>query len=108
MSVQRDRDLVFRKPSAADGQALHILVRECAPLDENSLYCNLLQCHMWADTSIVAVLDDQLVGAVTGFRKPDDPRTVFIWQVAVHPRRRGCGLGQHMLSELVTRLGSSR
>lgn len=101
------RKLMFRMPSVDDGPALHTLVRQCAPLDENSLYCNLLQCHIWADTSIVAVLDGQMIGAVTGFRKPDDHGTVFIWQVAVSPTHRGLGLGQQMLSKLVKRLAPS-
>lgn len=107
MSQRTAREVIFRKPSAHDGQALHDLVRQSAPLDENSLYCNLLQCHIWADTAIVAVLDEQIIGAVTGFRKPEDPGTVFIWQVAVSPAHRGFGLGQQMLERLVERLKSS-
>ena len=107
MSVDMSRKLIFRKPTAHDGKALHELVRQCAPLDENSLYCNLLQCHIWSDTAIVAVSDEQIIGAVTGFRKPDDSGTIFIWQVAVCPSHRGAGLGQQMLLRLVERLGRS-
>jgi len=93
----------FKTPTADDGPALHRLIADCPPLDVNSRYCNLLQVSHFADTCVLAELDGELVGSVTGYRLPGDPSTVFVWQVAVHPKGRGMGLGRRMLHALVDR-----
>ncbi len=56
---------VLREPEAEDGADIWALVRDCKPLDENSMYCNLIQCDHFSDTCIVAELDDEIVA---GFR----------------------------------------
>jgi len=93
----------FRQPTVEDGSALFELIRSCPPLDTNSMYCNLLQCSHFAETAIVAEQDDQLLGSVTGYRLPERPNTLFVWQVAVHPGARGTGLARRMLSALLER-----
>lgn len=79
------------------------LIAACAPLDPNSLYCNLLQCTHFAATSIKAERDGALDGWISGYRLPGEPSTLFVWQVAVHERARGHGLGVAMLEALVGR-----
>lgn len=91
----------FRPLEPTDGMALHRLVAECSPLDPNSSYCNLLQCSHFGSTSMAAVCDGELYGSVTGYRIPDRPDTLFVWQVAVHPRARGHGLARTLLRKLV-------
>lgn len=93
----------LQRPTAEDGKRVHALVRECQPLDENSLYCNLLQCTHFSATSIAAVAEGALVGFISGYIRPDQPDTLFIWQVAVSKRARGCGLGKRMLASLLKR-----
>lgn len=93
----------LRAPTIDDGPAVHALVRSCPPLDENSAYCNLLQCAHFADTCVVAVQDGAVVGWLSGYRPPEDPEAIFVWQVAVDPRARGLGLGGRMLGELLSR-----
>jgi len=83
---------------------LHRLVRASPPLDPNSSYCNLLQCSHFQSTSIAAINNGELVGSVTGYRIPDRPDTLFIWQVAVHPEARGKGLARTMLHKLLERM----
>lgn len=95
--------MTLRAPHSSDGAALHALVAACPPLDPNSLYCNLLQCTHFADSAVVAERDGELLGAITGYRLPDAPATLFVWQVAVSPAARGLGLGRRMLLELATR-----
>ncbi|WP_239521009.1 diaminobutyrate acetyltransferase [Pseudooceanicola aestuarii] len=102
LNVTKD-DLALRKPRAEDGAAIWDLVRECKPLDENSMYCNLIQCDHFADTCVVAETSGDPVGWISGYLRPDDPETLFVWQVAVSERARGRGLGKRMLTELVTR-----
>lgn len=86
--------------------ALHRLVSACAPLDTNSSYCNLLQCSHFKATSIAAIHNGDLVGSVTGYRIPDRPDTLFIWQVAVHPVARGQRLARTMLRHLLSNLSA--
>jgi len=106
-SKYQQAGVALRAPIDTDGAALHELVAACPPLDENSRYCNLLQCGHFAGTSVVAQwqASGQLAGAITGYRLPDDPSVLFVWQVAVHPDARGLGLGRAMLEHLVERCG---
>ncbi|MBN8294309.1 diaminobutyrate acetyltransferase [Rhodobacter sp. NTK016B] len=99
----RRSDLTLRKPNAEDGADIWELVRACKPLDENSMYCNLIQCDHFRDTCVVAELDGEIVGWVSGYVLPHEPDTVFVWQVAVGEAARGLGLGGRMLSTLLHR-----
>jgi L-2,4-diaminobutyric acid acetyltransferase len=96
------RAISLRKPTAEDGSDIWQLVRDCAPLDENSMYCNLIQADHFADTCVVAELDGQIVGWVSGHMIPGED-TFFVWQVAVSASARGMGLGRKMLTHLVER-----
>lgn len=40
-------------------------------------------------------------GFVIGYRRPEDPSCLFIWQVAVDERFRGLGLAGRMLDDLL-------
>lgn len=102
-SNQSDSQPILRKPEGEDGSAVWGLVRECKPLDENSMYCNLIQCDHFSDTCVVAELDGDVVGWVSGHVVPGEPDTVFVWQVAVSEKARGLGLGTRMLSKLMAR-----
>ncbi len=98
----------FRVPQPEDGVQVHQLVSECPPLDQNSVYCNLLQCSHFRDTSVAVEMDGQLVGFISGYLIPDRPDTLFIWQVAVHHQARGLGLASRMLLEILRRPQCSR
>lgn len=92
----------LRKPDATDGAAIWELVKECKPLDENSMYCNLVQAEHFRDTCIVAELDGDIVGWISGHMIPDQD-ALFVWQVAVSSKARGLGLGKKMLLDLIER-----
>lgn len=79
------------------------LIQDCPPLDTNSSYCNLLQCGHFSGTSIAAVLEDRLVGFISGYRVPERPDALFIWQVAVDESVRGIGLASQMLLHILNR-----
>lgn len=93
----------FRRPRATDGVRVHDLIARCDPLDANSLYCNLLQCTQFAETSVIVERDEAIVGWVSGYVRPDRQDTLFIWQVAVAPEARGLGLGGRMVREILAR-----
>ncbi|GAA6135966.1 diaminobutyrate acetyltransferase [Oceaniserpentilla sp. 4NH20-0058] len=93
----------LKVPKDTDGMLVHKLVQSCPPLDTNSAYCNLLQCTHFADTSVAAVLDEQLVGFISGYILPARPDTLFIWQVAVSDQTRGQGLASKMIQHILQR-----
>ncbi len=107
--MQHPRDIAraavpsLRKPRSADGAAIWELVRACKPLDENSMYCNLIQCDHFAETCVIAEQNGQAVGWVSAYVMPNDPETLFVWQVAVDRKARGLGLGALMLQSILAR-----
>lgn len=98
--------LELRHPRSTDGYHLNQLVAASPPLDTNSIYCNLLQCQHFADTSVAAVVNGRLVGFVSGYLVPNDLETLFIWQVVVDEKFRGHGLASRMLEWLVAQPGT--
>jgi len=95
-------------PTLNDGYAVHRLIKSCPPLDVNSAYCNFLQSGHFARTSILAKAGDQCVGFISGYVKPEDANTLFIWQVAVNDSARGKGLASQMLDSLLQRPNLNR
>lgn len=96
-------DYELRAPAAHEGPAVHALVAECPPLDTNSLYCNLLQCTHFAETSAIALGARGVAGFVSGYRVPARPDTLFVWQVAVAEHARGQGLGKRLIRTILAR-----
>lgn len=93
-------------PTPEMGAAVASLVARCPPLDTNSTYCNLLQCTHFAQTSVAAILNGELVGFISGYRVPARPDTLFVWQVAVSEQARGQHLASRMLRHLLNRPGN--
>lgn len=97
-------DIHYRKPTPKDGSSVHLLINRCPPLDKNSLYCNLLQCQDFAETSILAETDEgEVIGFISGYLPPQREHTLFIWQVALDAPYRGHGIASEMLSQLFDR-----
>lgn len=102
---KRSDDIDFRSPCAEDGADVWRLIHSCEPLDNNSLYCNLLQCDHFGDTCVAAerVSDGKIVGWISAYILPDSPDTLFVWQVAVDESVQGQGIGKRMLVRLLER-----
>ncbi|KXP09915.1 2,4-diaminobutyric acid acetyltransferase [Tsukamurella pulmonis] len=93
-----------RRPSIDDGIRLWEIARDTEVLDLNSTYAYTLLCRDFAASSIVAERDGAVAGFVTGYRRPDRPDTLFVWQVAVDAAHRGHGIASRMLIDLLDRL----
>ncbi|GGW73322.1 L-2,4-diaminobutyric acid acetyltransferase [Streptomyces lucensis JCM 4490] len=102
-------DLLVDRPATTDGAALWRLARDSKTLDLNSSYSYLLWCRDFAGTSAVARgADGEPVGFVTGYVRPDRPRTLLVWQVAVDSAHRGHGIAAALLDGLTARLTAER
>ncbi|MGO1767555.1 diaminobutyrate acetyltransferase [Advenella sp. S44] len=101
-AVHTDRYLL-RTPARRDGYDIWQLISACPPLDLNSVYSYLLLCEHFDKTCVVAETDGQIDGFVSAYQPPGRDDVLFIWQVAVHERGRGHGLGQRMLTSLLER-----
>ncbi len=100
--------VALRAPRKEDGSEVWKLVSECPPLDQNSMYMNVVQCDHFAKTCVLAERDGQVLGWVSGHIPPDASDTIFVWQVAVHDDARGLGLGKRMLRALLDRAVCAR
>ncbi|KIQ20369.1 diaminobutyrate acetyltransferase [Rhodococcus sp. MEB064] len=94
----------FRPPRTDDGIRLWEIARDSTVLDLNSGYAYVLWCRDFSATSVVATdTNDVPVGFVSGYRRPEQGDTLFVWQVAVDADQRGHGLAVRMLETLVDR-----
>jgi L-2,4-diaminobutyric acid acetyltransferase len=96
--------LTIGHPEVADGVACWRLAEATGVLDLNSRYAYLLWCRDFAATSVVARHDGNVVGFVTGFRRPEEPSTLVVWQVGVDAEVRGRGVAAAMLDVLFDRV----
>jgi len=92
---------IFRRPTLEDGKAVQDLIASCATLDDNSLYCNFLQCTHFADTCMLVEQGEKVVGWISAYRPPREPDTLFVWQVAVSPEARGRGIAGRLVERLL-------
>jgi L-2,4-diaminobutyric acid acetyltransferase len=100
-------------PVIEDGVALYELAAQTQVLDVNSRYAYLLWCRDFAASTVVAKRSESgaagaelVVGFVTGYRRPDEPTTLMVWQVAVSALARGQGLAGRMLDVLFDRVAA--
>ena len=92
-----------RPPTTADGAKIHTFVQQCPPLEVNTGYAYLLFTTHFRTTCAVAEDPEGIAGFVMGYRLPDDPETLFVWQIGVHERTRGTGLDTQLLNDLLQR-----
>tara|TARA_R110002020_G_scaffold41276_37_gene121785 strand:- start:1111 stop:1671 length:561 start_codon:yes stop_codon:yes gene_type:complete len=98
--------LELRAPRATDGARVWDLIAANPALDGNSLYANLLQCSHFAETCALAEQNGTLVGWMSGYRPPEQPDTLFVWQICVSEAARGQGLGKRLVAEVLQRPGN--
>lgn len=91
-------------PGVADGPACWQLAAATGVLDVNSRYAYLLWFRDFTATSVVARSGGEVVGFISGYRRPQRPSTLMVWQVAVAEVARGRGVAAAMLDELYQRV----
>ncbi len=93
----------IRLPRGTDGPAIWSLIKAQPTLDDNSLYCNLLQATHFGGTCALAEQDGKIVGWLSGYIPPDQPDTLFVWQVCVDQAARGQGVGYRLVADVLSR-----
>ncbi|MGA1931178.1 diaminobutyrate acetyltransferase [Arcobacter sp. YIC-464] len=96
-------NIILRKPRKSDGKKIHGLVKSTKVLDVNSEYLYLLQSTHFQDLCSVATYEDKVIGFVSGYMIPNEPNTLFIWQVAVDDNFRGNDLARRLIMEIINR-----
>ncbi|MFI2005756.1 diaminobutyrate acetyltransferase [Streptomyces jumonjinensis] len=96
-------------PRVEDGAALWRIARDSEVLDLNSSYSYLLWCRDFAATSLVARgPDGEPIAFVTGYARPERPRALVVWQIAVDRAYRGQGLAGVLLDALTAKVTAER
>ncbi|WP_207892541.1 diaminobutyrate acetyltransferase [Paenibacillus pinisoli] len=95
--------IVYRRPVASDGGHIWKLIKRAGGLDVNSVYCYLMLSDMFSETCSIAEREGRLCGFLSAFRKPAQPDTLFVWQIAVDPVLRGNGIGGKLLKDVLSR-----
>lgn len=102
--IEEGSIFTFEVPNKRDGKEVYQLIKSCPPLDVNSKYAYFLLCDHFADSSIIVrdtANSDKIVGFIGGYRKPNEPETLFVWQIAVSEECRGQKLSHMMLERLL-------
>lgn len=94
-------DVEIETPEVTDGGELWRIARDSKTLDLNSSYAYLMWCRDFRDTTRIARVNRAAAGFVTGYRRPDRPDTVVVWQIAVDAAYRGMGLAGRLLDGLL-------
>ncbi|MFE6161834.1 diaminobutyrate acetyltransferase [Streptomyces sp. NPDC056486] len=108
-SLKMPEGLRLDTPDVADGAAIWRIARDSKVLDLNSSYSYLLWCRDFAATSVVARdANGEPAGFITGYIRPERPRTLVVWQVAVDQAHRGRGLAGALLDGLTSKVAADR
>ncbi|WP_352545604.1 diaminobutyrate acetyltransferase [Mesorhizobium sp. M0006] len=94
--------VTFRRPTEIDAAVVWVLIAKCPRLDRNSLYRELLLCTDFADICVLAERAG-VIGWMSAYRRPREPSSVFIWQIAVHPKIRNTGVGRGLIISALNR-----
>jgi L-2,4-diaminobutyric acid acetyltransferase len=96
-----NKDIIFRPPTSSDAAAMHNLARDSQILSVNSIYSYALMARYFHKTCLVAEYQGNVCGYITGFSPPEQPKTLFVWQIGIAKPMQKQGLGKEMLITLV-------
>lgn len=99
-NIEED-NYIIQHPSIKDGLGIYKLVKKTKVLDVNSSYLYNLIGEHFSQTSLVVKQNNSIVGFVSGYFLPDQPSTLFIWQIGVDESMRGKGLAKKLVKTLL-------
>ncbi len=93
----------LRAPQPEDGARVALLAKDDRKQVFGTLLGELSDFEQFVNTSIVAEVDGDVVGAVLAYIPPYAPNTLNILQVLIHEKEENKGLGSLMLGQLMRR-----
>ena len=90
-------------PKKENAKEIFTLIKDTKILDLNSEYLYLLQTTHFSDYCCVALLENKVVGFVSGYIHPQHADVYFVWQVGVDSSMRGQGLASQMILNVLNR-----
>ncbi|HLR64850.1 MAG TPA: diaminobutyrate acetyltransferase [Pseudogracilibacillus sp.] len=103
---QINEHITFTHPTKSDGKHMYTLAKDSKVLDVNSPYSYVMWSTYFQQTSMIVTYKDERIGFISGYILPEQPDTLFIWQVAVSEKFRGFGLATRMINALYDSLKS--
>ncbi|MBN1365787.1 MAG: diaminobutyrate acetyltransferase [Syntrophaceae bacterium] len=101
--INNSHQIIFRLPKKKDARSVMKLIEDSPPLDVNSLYCYLLICTHFAQTSVLAEQCNETCGFISAYLHPERKDTIFVWQVVVKKNLREQGVASKMLNSILHR-----
>jgi L-2,4-diaminobutyric acid acetyltransferase len=98
-----EKKIYIRKPKKEFAKKIYKLVEDTKILDLNSEYLYLLQTTHFKESCSIALCEENIVGFVSGYRLPNKPDTLFVWQVAIDENFRGMGLAAKLIANTLKR-----
>lgn len=96
-------DVTFKAPSLSDVPGIFELVKNSGALEVNTEYSYLLIAKQFSLTSAVCLSKGNVVGYLSGYRLPENPTALFVWQIAVDADFRGRGIAKGLILDVLSR-----
>src|SRR5699024_4360962 len=106
VQIQLINKLLFQWVLLQQRKHMYTLAKDSKVLDVNSPYSYVMWSTYFQQTSMIATYKDERIGFISGYILPEQPDTLFIWQVAVSEKFRGFGLATRMINALYDSLKS--
>ena len=98
-----DTSYPIRKIKKSDAKEIYKLIKKSKTLDLNSQYLYLLLSTHFKNSCAIAKHKNKIVALVLGYYLPDNPKTLFIWQVATNKKYRGKNLAFKLINNIYKR-----
>jgi diaminobutyrate acetyltransferase len=92
---------VIRQMNYNDLSSVYELAHNTERLDIHTPYTYWVMLNSSPKLMLVAERDDAIVGFVGGLGAFGDGESAFVWQIGVHPRWQGSGIGSCLLRRFV-------
>lgn len=90
----------YEHPSTNDATGIFHIAQGTSQLDRYPEYFYLLWCRDFKKTSLVVKKSNNIAGFIIGYSRPDDPKTLLIWQQAMNKEIINKGIGVKLLYNL--------
>jgi L-2,4-diaminobutyric acid acetyltransferase len=92
---------VLRTPETKDKGRVTAPVGTALPRDTRGISGTVVGQDAFHETSVLAEMNGELLGRITGYLLPYDPETLFIWHIEVSDAAPGTALSMRMLRHLL-------